>query len=126
MAIPDISPDAYNPSSPVLFLGICSLSKRKDVESDPSTQYQSDSSIAARLNHRPAVDRLYQGRREGFDLIRESGIENNGALLRDHPYNVARGLYRRDAAGGLHPAAAPRFLDARPAATGAAGGGERR
>lgn len=89
MAIPDISPDAYNSTSPVLFLGICSLSKRKDVESDPPTQYQSDSSIAARLKNRPAVDRLYQGRREGFDLIRESGIENNGALLRDHPYNVA-------------------------------------
>ena len=89
MAIPDISSDTYNPTSPVLFLGICSLSKRKDVESDPPTQYQSDSSIAARLKNRPAVDRLYQGRREGFELIRESGIENNGALLRDHPYNVA-------------------------------------
>lgn len=89
MAIPDTPPDAYGPTSPVLFLGICSLSKRKDVESSPPVPYRDNLSIAARLKHKPAVDRLFLGRREGFRLIRESEIENNGALLRDHPYNVA-------------------------------------
>lgn len=47
----------------------------------------------------------------------------------DHPHNVARGLYRRDAAGALHPAPAPRFLDVPPAkgaTAGAASGDERR
>jgi|GEM_PF-862312 mRNA-degrading endonuclease RelE of RelBE toxin-antitoxin system len=89
MSTPHTSPDEYHPTSPVLILGICSLSKRKDVETDTPTPYQSNTSIAARLKHKPAVDRLFQGRKEGFELIRESNIENNGALLRDHPYNVA-------------------------------------
>ncbi len=83
------SSNSYHLTSPVLFLGLCSLNKAT-ISSD--TPYQRDQSIAAQFKEPQAIKLLYQTRNLSFDLIFNGGLENKGTLLAEHPLN--QGLRR--------------------------------
>lgn len=77
--------NTYNPKSPVLFLGICSLNKATVSSDEP---YHKDLSIVARLKDPKAIKLLYQARNISFDTIFNGGLENQGILLAEHPLNL--------------------------------------
>lgn len=78
------SPPVYQPTSSILFLGICSLNKSSLSSDEP---YQREQSIVARLKDPQAVNLLYQTRKASFDLIIQGDLENGGVLLAKHPLN---------------------------------------
>jgi len=77
--------NTYNPKSPVLFLGICSLNKATVSYDEP---YHKERSIAARLKDPQAIKLLYQARNLSFDLIFKGCLENKGTPLAEHPFNL--------------------------------------
>ena len=78
------SPIEYKPTSPVLFLGICSLNKSPLSNDEP---YQKEQSIAAWLKDPQKENLLYQTRKASFELIFQGDLENYGIPLAKHPLN---------------------------------------
>jgi|ADurb_Gel_03_Slu_FD_contig_101_168993_length_2081_multi_2_in_0_out_0_3 mRNA-degrading endonuclease RelE of RelBE toxin-antitoxin system len=78
------SPIEYQPTSPVLFLGICSLNKATSSNDEP---YKREQSIAAWLKDSQAVNLLYQTRKSSLELTLQGNLENKGSLLAQHPLN---------------------------------------
>ncbi len=78
------SPIEYQPTSPVLFLGICSLNKATFSNDEP---YKREQSIAARFKDSQTVNLLYQTRKASFELTSQGDLVNNGSLLAKHPLN---------------------------------------
>ncbi|WP_292392975.1 hypothetical protein [Methanoculleus sp. UBA303] len=83
------SPIVYQPTSPVLFIGICSLNKATFSNDEP---YKREQSVAAWLKDSQTVNLLYQTRKASFELIFQGNLENKGSLLAKHPLN--RDLHR--------------------------------
>lgn len=76
--------DLYNPTSSVLFLSICSLTKSRENRLEP---YNKKWSITSRIKNEGVKKRLFQARSNSYRLHKEDDLKNYDQLIGQHPFN---------------------------------------